>query len=244
MAQGKCNTCLNGPHDAWVGREGQPVAIAAGDHNFPANLPAKGDGECIRILRVENGSLAEITDELVRRSPREGAVPGTVIMLGSAVMLGIESVEQYATEWKRCRNILKRELDEVIVIPLLHLSPVGITDRTILRSMIDMASWYDDLEEVELKLIRNTRMNFMEVNLARTERGPGWADTHINSRMPVSLGRVGGGGGGGRDLTASCRTWMGRSRMTSLPGWVCPMQRLTPFTPTGGHLRPQRPMEG
>jgi len=96
-------------------------------------------------------------------------------------------VALYAAEWKRCRNILKKELGEVIVIPLLHLSPVGIADRTILRSMIDLASWYDDLEEVELKLIRNTRLNFMEVNLARMERGPGWADTHINSRMPVSL---------------------------------------------------------
>jgi hypothetical protein len=114
-------------------------------------------------------------------------VPGTVIMLGSAVMLGVESVAHYAAEWKKCCNIIKHELGEVIVIPLLHLSPVGIEDRTILRSMIDMAAWYDDMEEVELKLIRNTRMNFMEVNLGRLERGPGWADAHINSRMPVSL---------------------------------------------------------
>ncbi len=27
----------------------------------------------------------------------------------------------------------------------------------------------------------------MEINLVRLERGPGWADTHINSRMPLSL---------------------------------------------------------
>ncbi len=187
MYNGTCNTCLSGPHDAWQGREGQPVVIVAGDHHFPANIPAKGDGECIRILRVENGSLAEITGELIRLSPRGGAVPGTVVMLGSAVMLGVESVAYYGAEWKRCRNIIKQEMGEVIVIPLLHLSPVGIEDKTIFRSLLDMASWYDDMEEVELKLIRNTRMNFMEVNLARLERGPGWADTHINSRMPVSL---------------------------------------------------------
>jgi hypothetical protein len=187
MYNGTCNTCLSGPHDAWQGREGQPVVIVAGDHHFPANIPAKGDEECIRILRVENGSLAEITGELIRLSPRGGAVPGTVVMLGSAVMLGVESVAYYAAEWKRCRNIIKQEMGEVIVIPLLHLSPVGIEDKTILRSLLDMASWYDDMEEVELKLIRNTRMNFMEVNLARLERGPGWVDTHINSRMPVSL---------------------------------------------------------
>ena len=69
---GTCHTCLNGPHDAWQGRDGQPVVVVAGDHHFPANIPARGDGECIKILRVENGSLAEITGELVRMSPRGG----------------------------------------------------------------------------------------------------------------------------------------------------------------------------
>jgi hypothetical protein len=69
---GTCHTCLNGPHAAWQGRDGQPVVMVAGDHHFPANIPAREEGECIRILRVENGSLAEITGELVRLSPRGG----------------------------------------------------------------------------------------------------------------------------------------------------------------------------
>jgi hypothetical protein len=83
--------------------------------------------------------------------------------------------------------VLKKELGDIIVIPLLHLTPVGIEERTILRGLIDMAAWYDDMEEIELRLIRNTRMNFFEVNLGRLDRGPGWADYHVNSRMPVSL---------------------------------------------------------
>jgi len=70
---GRCHTCLSGEHDAWEGRDGQPVIIAAADQHFPPNLPADGDGECIRILRVENGSLAEITRELTSAAPqREG----------------------------------------------------------------------------------------------------------------------------------------------------------------------------
>ncbi len=56
----------------------------------------------------------EITGELVMLSPRGGAVPGTVIMLGSAVMLGVESVAHYAAEWKKCRNIIKHELGDVV----------------------------------------------------------------------------------------------------------------------------------
>jgi len=184
---GWCHTCLPGRHEAWKGKDGQPVVIAAGDQHFPANLPASGQGECIRVLRVENGSLSEITHELIKKMPRGGAVPGSVIMLGSAIQLGVESVAHYAGEWKRCRNILKSELGDIIVIPLLHLTPVGIEDKKILRGLIDMAAWFDDLEEVELRLIRNTRMNFFEVNLGRLERGPGWADYHLNARMPVSL---------------------------------------------------------
>jgi hypothetical protein len=184
---GWCHTCLTGRHEAWRGKEGQPVVIVAGDQHFPANLPANGKGECIRIMRVENGSLSEISHELIKRMPRGGAVAGTVVMLGSAVQLGVESVAFYAAEWKKYRNILKRELGDIIVIPLLHLTPVGIEERTILRGLIDMAAWVDDLEEIELRLIRNTRMNFFEVNLGRLDRGPGWADYHVNSRMPVSL---------------------------------------------------------
>jgi len=163
------------------------VVVVAGDQHFPANLPASAQGECMRIMRVENGSLSEITHELIKKMPKGGAEAGTVVMLGSAIQLGVESVAFYASEWKKCRNILKREMGDVIVIPLLHLSPVGIEDRTVLRGMIDMAAWFDDMEESELRLIRNTRMNFFEVNLGRLDRGPGWADYQVNSRMPVSL---------------------------------------------------------
>jgi hypothetical protein len=42
---GTCHTCLNGPHDAWQGRDGQPVVMVAGDHHFPANIPASEEGE-------------------------------------------------------------------------------------------------------------------------------------------------------------------------------------------------------
>ncbi len=136
---------------------------------------------------MENGSLSEITHELIKKMPKGGAEAGTVVMIGSAIQLGVESVAYYAAEWKLCRNILKKELGDIIVIPLLHLTPVGIEDRTVLRGMIDMAAWFDDMEESEFRLIRNTRMNFFEVNLGRQDRGPGWADYQVNSRMPVSL---------------------------------------------------------
>jgi hypothetical protein len=184
---GKCHTCLSGEHEAWIGKLGQPVVIVAADQHFPANLPTDGDGDCIRIIRVENGSLAEITKELTSLVPRECLLPGTVIMLGAPQQLAVVSVEFYAGEWKKARNYLKADLGDVIVLPLILLSAMGFQDTRIIRGMIDMAAWLEDMEEHELRLLRNTRKSFEDVYLSKTDRGAGWADQPVNMALPVSL---------------------------------------------------------
>jgi len=44
-------------------------------------------------------------------------VPGTIIMLGSLSQLGRQGTAWHAGEWVRCKNVLKRELGEVLVTP-------------------------------------------------------------------------------------------------------------------------------
>ncbi len=41
--------------------------IVATDHHFPPNIPVDGEGECVRVLTVEFGSLDEIAKELAGR---------------------------------------------------------------------------------------------------------------------------------------------------------------------------------
>jgi hypothetical protein len=136
---------------------------------------------------VENGSLREIAEELIRMAADRNLAPGTVVLFGAPAQLKVVSVEYYAAEWKLYRNCLKHSLGELIVLPLIPISPAGIDDRKVVRGLIDFSSWLEDLEEPELKLIRNTRKLFEEVNLGRQERGPGWADMECNLTMPVSL---------------------------------------------------------
>jgi hypothetical protein len=83
LPTGTCHTCLSGEHDAWVGEHGQPVLIVAADQHFPANLPTDGEGECIRILRVENGSLAGLPGWATWRSTSlsYSATPGNLSRL-------------------------------------------------------------------------------------------------------------------------------------------------------------------
>ncbi len=92
--RGGCHTCISGEHDAWIGTQGQPIVIVAADQHFPPNLPADGEGECIRILRVENGSLAEIVRELTLAAPVDGMVPGSLVLLGAPAQLAVVSVEK------------------------------------------------------------------------------------------------------------------------------------------------------
>ncbi len=66
---GKCVTCLNGIHAAWKSRSGGPIAMSLTDQHFPPNIPADESGECIRVLRVEDRSVDELADELLRILP-------------------------------------------------------------------------------------------------------------------------------------------------------------------------------
>ncbi len=193
LPSGTCHTCLSGEHDAWIGEHDQPVLIVAADQHFPANLPTDGDGECIRVLRIENGSLAKIAKELTSLAPSKGLLPGTVVMLGAPQQLAVVSAEFYAAEWKKVRNHLKMDLGDITVLPLIPLSATGFTDSRIIRGLIDLSAWLSDMEEHELKLLRNTRKSFEDVYFSKVERGPGWADQPINMALPISLSSTSSG---------------------------------------------------
>ena len=55
--------CLSCPAaHSFAGRltqEGRPVVMVLADQAFPAMLPA-GDGDCVVVVRVEDGSLSEL----------------------------------------------------------------------------------------------------------------------------------------------------------------------------------------
>ena len=80
---GFCYTCKGEPHKATQGRDGEAVAFVVSDQSFPANVPAMGEGECLRVLRVEDGSLYEITEAVLDLVKRKMVRPGSLVMLGS-----------------------------------------------------------------------------------------------------------------------------------------------------------------
>jgi hypothetical protein len=137
---GLCYTCLGEPHRAWES-DGAPVAVVLSDQSFPANVPSADGVECLRVMRVEDGSLHELTSELLQVLKRNMVVHGMVIMLGSLSQLGKYGTAWYAGEWIKNRNLLKRELGDVLVVPLLPLVSVSGVGRHVVRSLLEFLNW-------------------------------------------------------------------------------------------------------
>jgi hypothetical protein len=166
---GLCYTCLGGTHRAWESREGTPVVVVLADQAFPANVPAADGGECMRVVRVEDGNLQELVAELTTLARGKKILPGTFVMLGSLTQLARYGTAWYAGEWLKARNTLKSELGEVLVVPLLPLVSEDLWGRNLVRSLVEFLSWYDDLQDPEVELLRGVRRQYLEDFSARSK---------------------------------------------------------------------------
>ncbi len=149
-------------------------------------------GECFWILRIENGTLTELADELLKVIPEDGIPKGSVILFGSTAYLGVVSEERYTAEWAKNRNWLLERLGEVIILPGIPLTSSGVEDRCVMRGLLDVAAWMDSMPDPELKLLRNARKCWEDTYLGKVRRGAGWADYRLNLCMPVSLNKEAG----------------------------------------------------
>ena len=91
----KCDTCPSGGHAALKAAKGGPVAIVGADQAFPVCLPKTDGNECVRITRVEYGSLQEIVHALADAIGGTALVKGTVFLIGLLSHLSTVGTGQY-----------------------------------------------------------------------------------------------------------------------------------------------------
>jgi hypothetical protein len=85
-----CNTCTGIEHrvihwekDRIDVKELVPQAFVLSDQCFPALLSVEGDGECLKIWRIEHGTLMELVEAFLE------ATKGFVMPAGSVVVLAL-----------------------------------------------------------------------------------------------------------------------------------------------------------
>jgi hypothetical protein len=183
----ECTSCLSGGHDVSQGKGGLPVVFAVSDQHFSPNLPARDGRDCMKILRVEDGSLREIVGEFLSTVGRRSLAPGSVVLLGSLSQLAKDGTGMYAEEWHRCRKWLMTDLGEIMVLPLIPLPMEDVTDEATMRSLLEFFSWFNKMPDVEAKLLAETRQHYINLYMARTGTGPGCCDKRESFSMPTSL---------------------------------------------------------
>jgi len=162
------------------------VAILAADQSFPACLPAY-DGECLRVVRVEDGSLREVVLALVDCIGKGELSTGTVILLGSITHMATVGTAQYALDWVRSRFWLKDRLgDRVTIIPAPVVPLGGIEGTSVIRTLMEVSEWFTVVDSTEALLAKHYTRQFINAHLGSTEHG-----VELNERqclrLPVSF---------------------------------------------------------
>jgi hypothetical protein len=190
-SEGICVTCPSGPHSALAGKEGKPVVFCLADQHFCPAAPADDGKECMRILRVEDASLRELTSEFLDWLEGRELIVGSVILLGSVFQLSVDGTAQYVDDWHHCQRRLKEAVDGIMVLPLIPVPLEGIKDKETVRSLLEFFLWFEDLPDAEARLMADTRDEYKRTFLGRIGTGPGWCDDRQSMRLPLSL--TGGG---------------------------------------------------
>jgi hypothetical protein len=75
-----------------------PPCFVLSDQNFSPMLPVERDGECLKIIQVENASLADLTDVFLGVTVGFAVPAGAVVLICSASYMAAVGMAVYAKE--------------------------------------------------------------------------------------------------------------------------------------------------
>ena len=183
----KCVVCIPPGHSALKSVGGGPVVLVGSDQCFPACLPVMNGGECLRVVRVEDGSLQEVTHAL---SDAIGTVKlhgSTVVLLGSISHLGKVGTQQYITDWVRSRWWIKNRLGEqCMVLPLVPVPVQGIQGAGLIRALLETLHWFTALSATESLLVKDILSRYCNTYITLTE-GTDNGNSRQCFRVPAGL---------------------------------------------------------
>jgi hypothetical protein len=105
-------------------------------------VPAGGEGECLKIIQVENGTLVELAEVFLSMTRGFDVPAGTVILLASASHAAVVGTADYAAEFVRASGLLRGTFAGDINV--LHGIPflIGGTKSTMaIRAIAEIGQW-------------------------------------------------------------------------------------------------------
>ncbi len=121
------------------GGDGRPVVFVT-DKNFPAVLPSAG-GRCLAIMRMEQASMDDLADMVIKLAKNVTIPETTVFVVGSLSHLSRVGTHGYAISCVNVRRRLSGAFKGVKVVPFSPPPLGGCNDPELIRSMLDSCIW-------------------------------------------------------------------------------------------------------
>ena len=119
-----------------------PAVFVLSDQSFPAYLPTGGVGECLHILRLEDGSLSDLTNILLETLKLLTIPAGSVILIHSLSRLAWVGPAAYIEDLVRARQrICGVYRSGIYVLHGLPLLAEGCSDSNLANDLAAVAKW-------------------------------------------------------------------------------------------------------
>jgi hypothetical protein len=154
-----CTGCKErGAHSVVGNENGEPVVLVVTDQNFPAVMYSADEGQCIGIMRLEDGSIRDIGFLIGDMLDGLTLPRGSTILVGSVSDLGRQGLVGYSEELTRTLRIAKDKLGgnvQVVACPPILLG--GINSYRLLRNIVEAEYWAEHMIGGGGILLRKTR---------------------------------------------------------------------------------------
>jgi hypothetical protein len=77
------------------------------DQNFPSVIPVEGEGDCFKIIQVENASLSDLTTVFLAALEGFTVPAGTVVLISSVSHLAAVGTAAYAEDLVRAFRAIR-----------------------------------------------------------------------------------------------------------------------------------------
>jgi hypothetical protein len=136
-----CSSCPDrGAHPVFGG-EGVRQCFVLSDQNFPGSLPC-ASGECLKIVRIENGMLGEIVGCFLDLIKGRELPAGSTVAIFSATHLMMRGLSGYvkdlSIELARLDRIFR---GGILSVPGIPVFLGGCEDKTLTREVIEFGNW-------------------------------------------------------------------------------------------------------
>ena len=152
-----CLTCnykpehkvLSGYKEAGPSKYSCPAVFVLADQSFPACFPTGGEGECLKILRLEDGNLSDLVN-IFLETVKQFVVPaGSIVLLHSISHLAWAGPAAYSEDFVRARQkIYAVYRSGLTVIGGLPLLANGCMDTNLVQDLATVSIWMETVRHL------------------------------------------------------------------------------------------------